>query len=489
MYPPQQFMREDSFKPDGSLGAIYIAGALRRAGYDVAVLDACVGNENFSLEDTFFRHRELPNGLVRIGMSLDDISRAVADYDVIGLTNLFTLQTTRVVEVVEHIKRTYPSKLVFVGGTNARHMAGRFLSAGADLVFLSEAEQTILDVAHRLRRGDADFSDVAGIAFMNDGKVVARPMGPVVSNLDELAFPAWDLLPLERYWHLARPHGGGFRPEDKTRYASMMTSRGCPFRCAFCHISKEQNGSHTGNLAQVRLKSIGRVLEEFDILQDLGVEYIFLEDDSLFAKKKRAIEIFREVARRRLKLSDVNGVNIIHLCRPREGKLVADEELFEVLAEAGFTELTLPFESGSQRIIDKYATAKLDLERVDTTSIIRTARRLGITVGGNYLIGWPDESLDEIRATVMLAKRHMEDGMCRANMMCVVPFPGTKLFDMAVANGHFPQDFDPDRMNWLHPTMRNTSVDPEVVDFLNDVVWKLLNPSNRIATVTGLSAG
>lgn len=230
-----------------------------------------------------------------------------------------------------------------------------------------------------------------------------------------------------------------------------------------------------------------RVLEEFDVLQSLGVEYVFIEDDSLFAKKKRAMRIIREVADRNMKLSNVNGVNIVHLCRPQSGRLVADEEMFEVLAEAGFQELSLPFESGSQRVIDKYATGKLNLRKTDTVSIIRTAQNLGITVGGNYIIGWPDETLDEIKETILLARRHMDAGMNRANLMLATPYPGSRLFDMAVANGQLAADFDPAAMTWLHPTMQNTRVAPEVLDFMNEALWKLLNPPKRIASVKGMS--
>ena len=490
MYPPMAFRPEDSAKPDGSLGLLYLAGGLRSQGYDVAVLDAAVGAPEASLDDTFYRTEQLPDGRIRVGMKAAAILAAVRDFDVVGLTNLYAAQAPLAAEVVTGVKAAYPEKLVLVGGANARHMADRFLQAGADLVFLSEGESGILEVGERLRRGVRDFSDVAGVAFRaKDGAMRFTPRASPVRNLDELPFPAWDMAPLDKYWDIARPHGGGFNAADRIRYASLMTSRGCPFNCSFCHISREGPDSFTGNLRELRLKSIPRVLAEFDVLQSLGVEYVFIEDDSLFAKKKRALQIIREVADRNMKLSDVNGVNVAHLCRPRSGRLVADEEMFEVMAEAGFQELSLPFESGSQRIIDKYATGKLDIDKTDTVSLIRTARKSGIAVGGNYIIGWPDETLDEIKETIMLAKRHMDAGMNRANLLLATPYPGSRLFDLAVADGHLAADFDPAAMTWLHPVMRNTRVAPEVLDFMNEVLWKLLNPPQRIASVKGMSHG
>ena len=72
----------------------------------------------------------------------------------------------------------------------------------------------------------------------------------VLQDLDELPIPAWDMLPLEKYWEISRPHGGGFS-DRKVAYASAMFSRGCPFRCAYCHISKETTGSDSGNIITI----------------------------------------------------------------------------------------------------------------------------------------------------------------------------------------------------------------------------------------------
>ena len=497
LYPPSALQPEDGAKPDGSLGLLYLAGALRSHGYDVSVLDTTVGPPGASLQDTLYRIEKLPDGRVRVGMAIAEILDAVRDYDVIGVGNMFASQMLMVADLVAGIKTAYPEKLVAVGGANARHVAGHFLfpkaggcggAAAADLVFLSEAEGSILALGEQLRRGSRDFSDVPGVAFVKDGKTCLTPPGPIAQDLDELPVPAWDMLPLDKYWDVARPHGGGFNPVDRIRYGWLMTSRGCPYNCSFCHISSEGEGSITGNLKKLRLKSIPRVLEEFDVLQSLDVEYVFIEDDSLFAKKKRAIRIINEVASRKLKLSDVNGVNIVHLCRPEAGRLVADEALFEAMAAAGFRELGLPFESGSQRVIDKYATGKVNLAKTDTVSIIRLARKLGIKIRGNYIIGWPDETLDEIKETITLAKRHMDAGMDGVNLMLATPFPGTRLFHMAVKGGYLGADFDPaDGITWMRPAMRNTRVPPDVLEFLSEVVWKLLNKPARISNVMEMS--
>src|SRR3989344_7543854 len=94
---------------------------------------------------------------------------------------------------------------------------------------------------------------------------------------------------------------------------SMMTSRGCPYDCDFCHISGEQEGSITGYIGKFRFQSEKYVEQQVNRIIELGGEYIYIEDDSLLAKKKRAMNIFRMLIKYGFRLGDVNGVNLSHL--------------------------------------------------------------------------------------------------------------------------------------------------------------------------------
>lgn len=285
LYSPLQFAPKDTVKPDGSLSLPYIAGALREAGFEVKILDTCVGNKKDHLKDTFYHPVRLSSGLIRVGMSRARIAEEVEGYDVIGVTSIFTFQTSMVLELVRLIKEVDPKKLVVAGGVNARYLAERFFDSGVDVVCLSEGEKTIVEIGNKLRHGSWDFSSIPGIALKKDGCIVLNNATLIPNDLDQLPMPAWDLLPLDKYWEISRPHGGDFPPGMRIQYASVMTSRGCPFSCAYCHISKETKGSPSGEIGALRFKSIGRVMEEIDILKGLGTEYLFFEDDSLLAKK------------------------------------------------------------------------------------------------------------------------------------------------------------------------------------------------------------
>ena len=478
LYPPNQTLKDYMCKPNGSLAYPNLGGVLIAMGVEVKVFDACVGNSKDDLGEVFYQSRELPSGLYRTGVSDERILEEVADSDVVGLTSIFTAQETMVLDTARLIKAAYPSLLVVAGGVNARNRLPQFLAGGVDIVFLSEAELGIRRLVNKLRAGDTDPADMSGIAFKDGDRIVVKGTRPddVLTDLDLTPLPAWHLLPNERYWKIARPHGGHFEPGVELRYASMMTSMGCVFACSYCHIAKEQDGEVAGGIGRFRIKSDARVLAELDELRRLGVRQVFIEDDTLFGYRRRAIDLLRKIKGQGFEILDVNGVNLVHLFfRDERGVYVPDEEVLEILVEAGFKELTLAFESGSQRVIKKYASNKWTIERFDIGALLRAIKRHGLTVNGNYMLGYPDETLEEMQKTVALARHHRSQGLDVANFFCVMPLPGTPIFDWAVAEGKITPDFDPDMMNWTIANMRNTPVPAERIEALRARAWREVN--------------
>ena len=190
------------------------------------------------------------------------------------------------------------------------------------------------------------------------------------------------------------------------------------------------------------------------------------------------------------KLADVNGVNIINLFKNQNGKYVVDEELLYALFDAGFRKISLPFESGSQRILDKYSLKKWNIEKCDTINLIKKLNKVGIVADGNFMIGYPDEDFEELTNTFMLAKKQMDVGMIACQFFMVQPFPGSALFDESIANGQLSPSWDWDEMGWSKGSQFNQpKIDKKILKYCWSLVWKLLNNEDRVKEFTKQLAG
>tara|TARA_B100001123_G_scaffold449053_1_gene612704 strand:- start:1636 stop:3183 length:1548 start_codon:yes stop_codon:yes gene_type:complete len=480
LYPPEQSWPGTMVKPNGSLAYPYLGGALRDIGIETYVYDACVGNENDNLEEFFNKSSSLPSGMIRTGVDDNRILEVASKYDAIGITSIFSQQETQVLNCAKIIKKKFPDKILFSGGVNAKSRSSIFFAAGFDVIFTSESENFIQQVAKIMQKGSRDFSSVGKIYFKNkDGKIIDNShFGDIIWDLDKLPIPAWNLLPNERYWKIGRPHGGKVIPGKKLKYASLMTSRGCPFECSYCHIAEEIEGSKSGSIGRFRIKSDERVREELNILKnEIGVQQVFIEDDSIFGMKRRAVRLLKSITGLGIELMDVNGINMIHLVKKsnKPGWMIPDEEVIELLAEVGFKDIVLPFESANPRIIKKWCSNKLALDRFDPSELIKKIKKYKINVGTNYMIGFPDETRKEIENTISFAKKMKESGLDHSNFYLVMPVPGTPIFDYCTKNGHLPLDYNPDKFQWTKANLTNTEVSPSELEQIRDKAWNECN--------------
>ena len=488
IYPPNQLMDVETPRPDGSLNLIYLAAALEAKGIPTDILDSSVGTAEQTLEQTFYRRIRQDNDLIRIGMTFEEIAEYVKKkgYNFIGINSNFTPQTNMAFETAKAIKEMDPSIRIYVGGVNARALKDRFLQTGHfEAVCLTEGEL----IFPRLVLGE-DKKNIAGIAYMENGNIVVNPVDETCfpKHLDELPMPAWDKLPMEKYEQIASPHGVMAVDKHKARYAPLMTSRGCVFRCMYCHISMEKQ-----NIGILRPHSIQRVTAEIDKLISLGVKRLFFEDDTLLAMKNRVKELFRLVKSKELSIMDVNGVNLINFFLPGQederGKWKLDVEFIQLLKDAGFEQIVFPVESGSQRILEKYATNKVNLEKMDLPLLMKTMMDIGIMAPVNIMIGFPDETEDEINQSIAIAHKLMAAGAPYVTFFIPIPFPGSKLYEYAIEGGYLDRDFNPDVMNWKRAVMKNTTVPPERLEHIRDEANIAVNTKKHIEARLRASAG
>ncbi|GEM_PF-994109 len=492
VYPPNQLMDIETPRPDGSLGPLYLAGALEDAGIEVDILDASVGTAEDRLEETFYNPVMQENNLIRIGMTEARMSEVIAkgDYTVIGINSNFTPQTKMAFEVARAAKAVSKDILVVAGGVNARALAERFLASGViDAVCLTEGERIFLALLRAWEKSRS-LAEVSGIARLQNGQVVRQKVKPgdTCQNLDELPLPRWNKLPYGHY-DLLGPRGV-LAKKDK-RSGSTQTSRGCWASCEYCHISEEKaHAAETGNIGNLRFKSVERVIEEARQMYEFGIRQVYFEDDTLLARKARIYDIFTRIRSMGFEISDVNGVNLIHLFKNAGGgHLVVDREFLEMLKDAGFDRIVFPVESASQRIVDKYATGKLNHQKIDVVELVRVATEVGVTCPINMMIGFPDETEAEIRESIEMGRRLVEAGSAFCVFFIPIPFPGSGLYRYAIEHGHLDSNFDTDVLNWKNCVMKNTEVPPERIVELRNEASSYANRTEYIKARIETSAG
>ena len=165
-----------------------------------------------------------------------------------------------------------------MGGPHVTLVPKEFLeeAKNVDIAVIGEGEYTMLEIAQAFE-GKKQLSQIQGIAYRQNGKVVVNPSRPLIENLDELPYPAYDLVDMEQY---LSPKKIGYR-SFQDRAISMITSRGCPFNCCFCAVHLHMGQKFRAHSAEYVLDHIQYVVDKFK------VKNIFFEDDNLTLDIKR----------------------------------------------------------------------------------------------------------------------------------------------------------------------------------------------------------
>jgi anaerobic magnesium-protoporphyrin IX monomethyl ester cyclase len=390
------------------VGLLSIAAVLRQQGHAVAVHDC-----KLDLHTLPTRLREFAPDLVGV--------RALSSF-----TNV--LRTLRTV-----IEGVVPGTPIVVGGPHAGASPGHAIDIlGARCAVIGEGEVTLSELIGPLLDG-ADLSSIPGLALPDgDGGVVLTPPREPIRDLDSLPLPAYDLVPMELYFSL---HHGGTAPSG--RAVTVITSRGCPYRCSFCH-----------NLfgTRFRARSAAAVLDELFYLQRrYGAEEMEIHDDAfnMDLERVRAVCHGLQRAREPLLLAFPNGLR---------GDRLPRETLIE-LRLAGTHHLALSPESASQRI-HRLVGKRMDLEALSDAAAF--CDELGILTLGYFMIGFPTETEEEILATIEWAR---QSPLHTASFFNVIAFPGTPLHAIAVRNGIDPTGRE--MGNYLQGTSNLSTVSDE----------------------------
>ena len=317
--------------------------------------------------------------------------------------------------IAEKIKDADPEARVMMTGTHPSALPLRTMQEEAvDFVCDLEGPATILKTFHAIKSRANDYSDVPSL-WWRDGAEIVPPASaePLITDLDEeMPGIAWDLLPMDRYrshnWHSFG------HIDDRSPYAAIHTSLGCPYHCSFCCINSPFGKS------SYRMWKPESVIKEIDYLvENFGVRNIKFVDE-MFVLNKRHVHGICDL----LKSRDYE-VNIWAYARVDSVR----DEFLDGLKAAGVNWLCLGIESASDHVRDGA------LKKYGNDDIIDVARRIqgaGINIIGNYIFGLPDDNVPRMQETLDLA---LELNCEFANFYSAMAYPGSKLYDDAVAGG------------------------------------------------------
>lgn len=361
-----------------NVGFVYIAGALREAGYEVDYYDA------MSLWHTW------PEIQKRIEAFRPDVVATTAYtasiVDAIKLCCLAKDIDSRIVTVIGNVHATFSYDELLKNDHDT-----------IDFVVRGEGEVTLPELLSCLCAGD-DPARVAGLAFRNNGAVRVTPVRPYIADLDRLP-TAWDLVE----WPIYR-----YRAKDNARLAIVSTSRGCQQQCSFC--SQQLFWSRTW-----RARSPENVVAELEMLsQRHGVEVAMLSDEIPTFDRTRWEKILDLMIRRQ--------VPVKLLMETRVDDILRDADIMDKYRLGGVEHIYVGVEAGSQKTLDLF---KKDTKVEQSKQAIDLINKADMVSETSFVLGMPDETPESIAETVELAKHYDPD---MGFFLAIAPWPYSDLY-------------------------------------------------------------
>ena len=378
-------LRVDNILPVLGLG--YLANAIKDK-YQVRILD-CM-KEDFSL---------------------DNYARYLKDYkpDVVGI-QCFTYDIYIVADYLKQTRQILPDVITMIGGPHPTAMPEEsmsFFGNTLNYAFISEAEEGLPELLALIEgKGltNENLSKVKNLIWRNGNQIVANPV-TYIADVGKLGMPAWDLMPPDTY--PKSPFSAFYK---RFPVAPIITSRGCPYKCTYCQASLISG-------KRMRYRPVSLVVEEIRYLQrTFGVKEFQIIDDNFTLNRKYVMDFCNAIID--------NHIDITWTC-PNGVRLdTLNDEMIEAMKSSGCYIISAGIESGSDRIlkyVKKHETTDIMMDKV------RMIQRHGIDVIGFFILGFPTETIKEMRQTIRFSK---DLGLLRANFLLFHPIPGTEIYTM-----------------------------------------------------------
>lgn len=398
VYPEDPDLR--FFEKMPSLGMLWVAGTLKRAGHQVTFIDQQVDPRNPA---------ELASA-IKPALTL------------IGGTSHSRFASF---EMAKQIKEAVPETTTIFGGPHASFTAADTLThhEAIDLIVHGEGEYTCLELADWKAESGGDLSRLdrlAGITYRRNGDLIRTAQRQTISDLDALGAPARELVPLEKYQmnmdYIDIPG------------ASLITARGCPIACTFCSASAMFGKSY-------RMRSTAAVVDEVEeLIGKHGVKGIKIFDSTFTLVRRHAEDFCHELLRRK--------IEVPWECEIRVDTV--DKELLGLMRDSGCYYVDVGVESGSQRVLDECIGKRISLEQAQQA--LGWAKELGMLTKVFFTAGHPGETCREAMETVRFVKRNRPLVRIAGFHTGIKVYPGTYVHEYAEKNNLLPDGF-----NWSKP--------------------------------------
>ena len=357
-FDPKQWSIGQPYAP---LGTLYAASLMRQNNYSV------------SLFDTMFAHE--PEEVIK------SLEKILPDFFVIyddGFNYLTKMCLTNMREAA--FKMIHLAKergcTVIVSSSDATDRFEMYLNEGADFILMGEAELTLLELINSIKNNHPDFFNIHGLAFKHNNSLVKTARRNVMKDLDDLPFPAWDIIDIEPYRKLWLQHAGYFS-------MNMGTTRGCPFKCNWCAKPIYGNRYNT--------RSPQNVVDELKMLKKkYNFDHIWFCDD-IFGLKPGWVKAFADL---------IEKENIVFKFK-MQGRvdLLLQENNIKDLARAGCDNIWMGAESGSQKILDAMDKGTTVKQIFEATGLLK---KNDIKPSFFIQFGYPGETKADIEKTIAM---------------------------------------------------------------------------------------
>jgi len=402
-----------ALRPSLPLGLAYVAASLRQAGHRVSLLDAVAEAPEQVTRD---QH------LHRLGLTPEQIvERLDPEADAFGLTNMWSFSWPLVRDLIHRLKERFPTKPLICGGEHFTGLPEHSLrTAPIDYVVLGEGEDPAVRLFGALERGEP-VDEIPGIAFLRDGEYV-QPVAPVRRrDVDELPWPAWDLVDVAAYNEHGLVNG-----VNAGLTVPILATRGCPYQCTYC----ASPNMWTTRYYTRDPKDVANEIQHYH--EKYGARNFPFQDLTAIVKRDWIVEFCNELLDRRLE-----GITWQFPSGTRCE--VIDDEVADLLRRTGGRHLAYAPESGSER------TRTLIKKKMKTESLldaVEASVRNDLNITCFFVIGFPHDEVGDLRQTEKLVRRLALMGIDDIAIGFFFPIPNTELYRQLVERGRIRENDD-----------------------------------------------